>query len=172
MKKNKGRRSKANIGFKGINLAMPVFCAAALIIIGIIIMLCSGSVYRYNWILLPRGAFPLSAFIITFITVIGLLGGAIGTVISERFYRKLSDKLIAVFALLGIAVLLFVWYNILFSSFAFFGAFLFSLLIMCCTVLAGIISFKHFKNCLLLLIPVILFSFYILWLSFSVMLIN
>ncbi len=172
MKKNKKRRNNSNIGFKGVNLALPILCAAILIIIGIIIMLCSGSVYRYNWILLPRGAFPLSAFIITFITVIGFIGGSVGAVISERFYRKLTDKLAAVLLLIVIAVLLFVWYNILFSSFAFFAAFLFGLFIMCATVSAVIILLKHFKNCLILLTPVVLFSVYILWLSFSVMLIN
>lgn len=172
MKNCKRKKHKPNCCVGYVNLAIPIVTACLFVMFGVVIMLCSGNLYKYNWILLPRGAIPLPSFIITFITVIGMLGGATGVIIAERFYRKISDKLLAVSITILTTVMFFIWYNILFSSFAFLGAFVFSMFIVCGAILSLVIGFKYFKTAVLLLVPVVLFSTYVLWLSFSVMLIN
>ena len=108
--KNKKRKNSL-FCYKGINLALPISTAAFFSVLSILSIVFSEGVYRFHFLLMPRGAFPMPILIITFITSIGLIGGGAGMFIIDRNYRKCKEKVAAVLSASLLSVIMNIWYN-------------------------------------------------------------
>ena len=154
------------------NITFTVISTCSFLILGILILAFAGSLYRYKWLLLPKRAFPLSSFIMIYLTSFSLMGASMGYIITDRMYRRKTDKVVTVLLIVAITLLTWMWYNIIFGSMSFLCGFIFSFVIFSLSLILLLFIFKFFKRITVLLIPTIIFNMYVVWLSFSIMILN
>lgn len=171
-RKNKRNKFKQKIYFDGINLFFPSIFLTLYLIFAAITLLSKGSLYSYFWIIIPRGALTVGLFAFFYLVAYSLLGAITGVAISEKpCYRK-NIKILNVLCLSGAGVTLLLWYNVVFGAFSLFFGFLLSIILNLNLGISFFMSFKFSKLLFYLQIPLILWSIYILWFSFCVMIIN
>ena len=171
-RKNKRNKFKQKIYFDGINLFFPSIFLTLYLIFAAITLLSKGSLYSYFWIIIPRGALTVGLFAFFYLVAYSLLGAITGFAISEKpCYRK-NIKLVNILCLSGAGVVLLLWYGVVFCALSLFLGFLLSILLNLILDISIFISFKFSKILFCLLIPLSLWSIYILWFSFCIMIIN
>lgn len=172
--KNKKRNFKFNkpLCFDKIDLTLPSIFFAVYLIFSGIILIYSGTIYTYYWILLPRGALSLWVFLLLFVIMFSFLGATTGFFINKKVgcYRKYKN--IIVTALCVTAFLTVLWYDSIFSAHGFFAGFILSLFSLLCMLTSLLISLNRYKILSIGLGALTIWYLYILWFSFSIMIIN
>lgn len=158
--------------FNNFNLTFSCVFSAIYLIFAGILLIFRGTIYTYYWMLLPRGALSLWAFVLIFIVMFTFLGGILGIV---AFYRergcKKTKKYILLF-LVFTTLFTVLWYDSIFSAHAFFAGFIFSSIAVASLLCSFVLSFKENKLIAVYIIPLFLWNIYIFWFSLCIMLIN
>ncbi|MBE6543439.1 MAG: hypothetical protein E7675_03490 [Ruminococcaceae bacterium] len=172
--KNKNKKTKHfKFSFNDrINLRLPCILLAIFLILSGILMIYSGNIYIYYWIILPRGAISLWLFVMLFIISFAFLGALFGAVLAEN--RMFSKKLkIVLSTFLGLATVLTVmWYDCVFAAHAFTFSFLLSLLMLICIFMAFLVLICKRSIVAVGTGMLTLWYMYLFWFSFCIMIIN
>ena len=170
--KKKRKKYKKPFSMERINLKYPsIFAAVYLIFVGVL-MIYSGTIYTYYWILLPRGALSLWSFVLLFIVFFVALGTLTAWAITGRSICCRVSKRIIILSLSATSILTLLWYDCIFSAHAFFPGFIISLIMLLCMVLGFLISINKYKLMSFGFGVMLMWYIYLFWFSFCIMLIN
>jgi len=169
MKRNKHR---LKYFYQRINLFYPSIFFSIYLIFSSVMLLSGGALYTYHWFILPRGALTMGLFAIFYLLSFSTLGFVTGLVYYEKAYCFKKEKILCVLILGLYATALVLWYNVVFLSISLLFGLIISSIICFLSFLSLVILYRISKLGFLLHLPLFIWSIYLFWFSFCILIIN
>ncbi|MBE6672954.1 MAG: hypothetical protein E7599_05490 [Ruminococcaceae bacterium] len=148
----------------------PLCGGIGLSVLGFITLMSSGCHPAYRWLLLPRSALPYWIFAMLGIFLFFLMGAAIGIIFSMSSCQH--GVYSSALCMLLDAVLIMVWYHVLFRT---HGSFIAMIILLAAMMLWGLATLNIAGYHILIpfiSLPVLLIQFHFLWLNIGIRFLN